>query len=234
MTPTVTRSQSSRPSLGFTAALSCQYRPTGLRNLSSILWNLELRQFWKKTQGVAKKKSAQWMYKNENRRMEKVSALNMNILSSFGKKNLLLTWTKLILWLCLFKRWMKWLTFVLHFTICIWTLTCQRSSYMNFQWKNKFLLVFVCLCVGKLTRGTEQSQEEESRNRDTSQTDGHFLLPHVFGVLFGQASLELVRHALVAVLTHGLQIHLHKPVPEQQHRVTDITLRTNSFISTSC
>lgn len=119
--------------------------------------------------------------------------------------------------------------------ICFTFYNLYMNIYVSEIWQHELSMeeqisfgFCLCLCVGKL------SQEEESRNRDTSQTDGHFLLPHVFGVLFGQASLELVRHALVAVLTHGLQIHLHKPVPEQQHRVTDITLRTNSFIRTSC
>jgi len=55
--------------------------------------------------------------------------------------------------------------------------------------------------------------------KSSSQTDGHLLLL-VLVVLFtsGQASLELVWHSLVAALTHGLQIHLHKLIPEQQHR----------------
>lgn len=76
------------------------------------------------------------------------------------------------------------------------------------------------------TRGARGEKEEDDTNqwmersgeggkeKKGLQTDGHFLFL-LLGVALalGQPALQLLGHALIAVLTHRLQVHLYKLVP---------------------
>ncbi len=93
---------------------------------------------------------------------------------------------------------------------------------MNFQWKNRNLSGFcLCLCVGKMDGGlwvwSDEGQNCLRRKKAlTAETERHVTDRWAFSsssCLVGQASLELVRHALVAALTHRLQIHLPQTYP---------------------